>query len=175
MEIIQLPQQIFKFTVQDFESIKQTLLDKIFSYGTNTIKNPDTCIYHTDYYLPLQHSSLNLYKQDALNIIEPFLKEICHTYKINAKVDKIWSQSYKQNDYHMAHTHGGNNYSSVLYLELPENTQTTFYTDYNKTTELKIDVKEGDYIIFPSSAMHESKPIICNQRKTILSFNIDLE
>jgi ectoine hydroxylase-related dioxygenase (phytanoyl-CoA dioxygenase family) len=40
--------------------------------------------------------------------------------------------------------------------------------------EFQIDVKEGDYVVFPSMLKHCSKPNETQERKTIIALNINV-
>lgn len=87
----------------------------------------------------------------------------------------LWYQQYLQGGAHGWHVHG-DNYTGVYYLELPEGTPTTEYCNPLNVEETDIfQVKEGDIILFPSFVIHRAIKNLSNKRKTIISFNINLE
>ena len=87
----------------------------------------------------------------------------------------LWFQQYLSNGTHGWHTHG-DNYTGVYYLELPEGTPTTEYCYPMNTDRVdNFDVKEGDIILFPSFVIHRAPKNLSDKRKTIISFNINLE
>ncbi len=91
------------------------------------------------------------------------------------KIKEIWFQQYEQNSLHGWHVHGSN-WTNVYFLELPDGCpKTQFINPYNQTEIAEFDVKEGDILTFPSFVIHRA-PINTNtQRKTIISWNMDLE
>jgi hypothetical protein len=92
------------------------------------------------------------------------------------KMDLIWFQQYVKGSAHGWHIHGAN-YVGVYYLELGESEPPTqFLEPSDKDFSLKtIDAKEGDIILFPSSAWHRGPTITSDSRKTIVSWNMHLE
>lgn len=86
----------------------------------------------------------------------------------------LWYQQYEENSTHGWHTHS-QNYTGVYYLEMPEGTPKTQLVDENKNVEIvDLDVNEGDFIIFPSFVIHRAPKNLSKDRKTIISFNIDV-
>jgi len=174
METFTIEQPIWKFSIDGWKSQKDKLLSEIKQGGIFSIKESGNTIYNTDYHLA--NSKIpSFYKDTAVSTISSSLEMLSKKYNLRIEVTKLWYQQYKKGDFHAAHNHGGTNFSSVLYVELPENTQTSFYFDYEQTQEYKLDVKEGDYIIFPSSIVHESKPLELDETKTIISYNLSIE
>ena len=54
-----------------------------------------------------------------------------------------------------------------------KNYNTEFY-DTTKKQKFTLDVKEGDIVVFPSFIPHRSPAIVTNDRKTIISCNVNL-
>ena len=82
---------------------------------------------------------------------------------------ELWFQQYLEGDTHGWHIHG-DHFTGVYYLEFPEGcSQTEIVSPYNLTIK-KIDVVEGDFIVFPSHYIHRGLPNT-KKRKTIISYN----
>jgi hypothetical protein len=93
-----------------------------------------------------------------------------------ATIERLWFQQYVLGNTHGWHTHG-DNFTGVYYLELPNNApKTQLVEPYSQSEILTPDVKEGQIILFPSYVIHRA-PLVVNQnlRKTIISFNVNLE
>ncbi len=91
------------------------------------------------------------------------------------KITEIWFQQYLQGSEHGWHTHSGN-WTNVYYLEFPEGSPKTLLIDpFDKKTQIEVDVKEGDLLVFPAFVMHKAPINNSGHRKTILSYNIDAD
>ena len=89
-------------------------------------------------------------------------------------IKKLWFQQYVQNDYHGWHIHG-DNYTGVYYLDFPKGSSKTELIDQKDINKkITVNAKEGDIIIFPSFIIHRSPKIKENIKKTIISFNIEM-
>ena len=85
----------------------------------------------------------------------------------------LWFQQYYKNSGHGWHTHSAN-FTNVYYLELPPSTpRTKIINPYNQTDIIEVEVEEGDILAFPSFVIHKAPPNISDQRKTIISYNIN--
>jgi hypothetical protein len=92
----------------------------------------------------------------------------------NFTLGEIWFQQYYQSSQHGWHIHG-RNFTNVYYLELPKDTpRTELLVPYDKTSKLILDVNEGDTVVFPSFVLHRAPPNQSINRKTIVSFNVDV-
>ena len=116
------------------------------------------------------------------DLVEKYGQDICNFLADQAialgytkvQVSRLWYQQYGKNQTHGWHQHA-RNYTGVYYLEYPEGaepTQFLFTEDLHKTFSIK--VKEGDIILFPSYVIHRSAPLQTDERKTIISWNMDL-
>jgi len=64
----------------------------------------------------------------------------------------------------------------VYYLELPDNAPKTELIDqYNINKKITVDAKEGDIVIFPSFVIHRAPKMLTDDRKTIISFNLEFD
>ena len=84
----------------------------------------------------------------------------------------IWYQQYIKDSIHGWHTHG-DNFTGVYYLELHESSPVTELIDNGEIIQLQ--VKEGDFVVFPSFVKHRAPKIMNDNRKTIISFNFNLD
>ena len=94
-------------------------------------------------------------------------------YSTGMSLVKIWYQQYLEGNTHEWHIHG-NHFTGVYYLEYSKgNGKTEICSPYSMRT-VKLTPKEGDIIIFPAHWIHRALPNN-KKRKTIISFNFDLE
>ena len=83
-----------------------------------------------------------------------------------------WFQQYKEGATHGWHIHGGH-FTGVYYLEFPSNSaRTEIYSPYNGSIE-KVNIEEGDFILFPAHWIHRAPPNTPD-RKTIISWNYNV-
>ena len=108
-----------------------------------------------------------------LSEFSDYLGDVANTMGFdNIVLTAIWYQQYIKDSMHGWHTHG-DNYTGVYYLELHEDSPATELID-NKNI-MRLDVKEGDFVVFPSFIKHRAPKILDNNRKTIISFNFNLD
>jgi hypothetical protein len=120
---------------------------------------------HTDFTRP--------WVQLFLSEFSDYLGDVANTMGFdNIVLTAIWYQQYIKDSMHGWHTHG-DNYTGVYYLELHEDSPATELID-NKNI-MRLDVKEGDFVVFPSFIKHRAPKILDNNRKTIISFNFNLD
>ena len=93
-----------------------------------------------------------------------------HQYQ-SIVIDQLWYQQYLQSDFHQFHIHNAQ-YSAIYYLELKDNTYTQII---NNNTIEDIEVTEGDVVVMPSTVVHRCPVVESEYRRTIISFNFDLE
>ena len=168
MEIIEINESIFKFKIESHSEIKQKILNEIKSGGNHPLITNHSRISNQDYLIESEKRYMDiLYPsiQNSLDILR------CN-YGVHLNIDNYWFQQYYTNDNHTYHTHSRCNYSSVYYVECPKGMATTFMLR-DKVKE--IDAEEGDYIIFPSTIPHCSKPNFTNQRKTAIAVNLNYQ
>ena len=97
-------------------------------------------------------------------------------YKIEGKrgVDfiDIWFHQYLEGDTYGWHVHT-HQFSGIYYLEFGKSSgKTQICSPFSFKTK-KINVKEGDIVIFPSHILHRALPNK-SERKTVISFNFNL-
>jgi len=108
-----------------------------------------------------------------LPVFRENLKEILDSLGYSKVVIKdVWYQQYLEGDTHGWHIHG-DHFTGVYYLEFPEGcSQTEIVSPYDLTAR-KIDVVEGDFIVFPAHYIHRGLPNT-KKRKTIISYNFSV-
>jgi hypothetical protein len=110
-------------------------------------------------------------------IKDPLTDEIFSMYKAlgygGFRLHEIWFQQYLNNSGHGWHLHSAN-FTNVYYLELPKDGSITQLIEPYTKKIIELDVKEGDIITFPSSVIHRGPPNTSTNRKTIISFNVDM-
>lgn len=113
-------------------------------------------------------SYYGLLKQDIETIIRDIIPD---KNKDELKVSNGWFHQYNKLDYYWWHNHPEARWSLIYYLELSEDGPITEFENFFGDTIFP-DVKEGDFLIFPSWMNHRSPPNLGKKRKTILSFNV---
>lgn len=89
-------------------------------------------------------------------------------------IKEIWFQQYEQYASHGWHTHGSH-FTNVYYLELPESAPKTVLINPFTREEFIPDVKEGQTLVFPAYVIHKSPDDFFPERKTIISWNSDID
>ena len=167
MKIIETKAPIFVFEMAD---MKDEILTAIESMGTHSLIDDRQQISNSDWHLNANYP--RPYYDMIFPCINENLSELNTKMKCNIiDIDNYWFQQYESEDYHSWHHHGKCTFSSVYYVELPEQTSTTFEYMGN---EFEVDVEEGDYLIFPSYLRHCSKPNKTGKRKTIIALNLNI-
>lgn len=165
-----VPIIISKFLNHTLLKEKTLQLIEEFSDTSQVISNSADQISKTDWNTPDDEKKYQTF-------IKPHL--IQHTADLfknyNAqgiRFGNIWFQQYNQDDTHDWHIHGLCHFTNVYFLELPCSTMKTEIKDFYGNL-INYEIEEGDIITFPSFFYHKSSKNI-SQRKTIISFNINL-
>ena len=157
--------------------IKEKLLDLINKTQSENILNQNE--YYGDSINRLDWSKNNDFNREWVKYLQPYLQEQFNKFASVLNYDKpvikkLWFQQYVQNDYHGWHIHG-DNYTGVYYLDFPKGSSKTELIDQKDINKkITVNAKEGDIIIFPSFIIHRSPKIKENIKKTIISFNIEM-
>lgn len=168
------------FVVSKFEHHKQlkTKLLKHFEYS-----NPENVIQidqmYSDSISKLDWSQRHDFQRPWAKMLKEYMDP--HVENVFNKLgyehcymSELWFQQYHRGDSHGWHIHGCN-FTAVYFVELTNQTPVTeFVSPYHQNKISKFDVKEGDVIFFPSCVIHRAPPVCDSDRKTIVSFNINL-
>ena len=84
----------------------------------------------------------------------------------------LWYHQYKEGDTYGWHHHG-TQYAGIYYLEFSKKCGRTQMCSPYSFKKQKIEVQEGDVVIFPSHLIHRALPN-GKERKTVISFNVNL-
>lgn len=164
---------------KEHNQVKQKLLDYIDCLEAHTIDKKEPLHFYdnadvirkTDFWIDNREEAY-------IRLIYPLLKIHCkNIFKKTTANDisftKIWFQQYEKNNFHGWHTHPNTHFTNVYFLELPDD---SFRTEIKDLQGNIIEYKscEGDILTFPGFYSHQSPVIDTDQRKTIISFNIEL-
>lgn len=166
------------YAVADFEphnEIKDTLLSLIDTSDAGSAVN--------------EVDNLNVTKVDWENgydMTRPWVEFFLpHIYPHEAQVFKsmgfskfmikeMWFQQYIDHASHGWHTHGSH-FTNVYYLELPDSAPKTVLINPYTREEFIPEVKEGQTLVFPAYVIHKSPDDFFPERKTIISWNSDID
>jgi hypothetical protein len=166
------------YTVADFDAhldIKSTLLDLIDKSGAGSAVN--------------DKDNLNVTKvdwQDSTDFSRPWVEHlmphlnphIAEVFKVmnfsKFRIKEIWFQQYLQKASHGWHTHGSH-FTNVYYLELDDDAPKTVLVNPFTREEFTPDIKEGQTLVFPAYVVHKSPDDFFEKRKTIISWNSDID
>ncbi len=160
----------FKFNKHSF--IKEKLLDTIDKSPFIKVNDNDDSISKSDYFI-------QDIDKEYINFIQPHIKEFMTTslrsFKINGFIiGKMWFQQYHKNDIHKWHSHKHTHFACVYYAEMSNNNQKTLIKNFGSDELIEYEASEGDIIMFPAYLYHSSPLINTENRKTIISFNLDI-
>lgn len=163
-----LPDFVYKFTVEDHDYWKPIVLNSIErAKEINNIKLNEKGYYY-DFNIP---NAPRPYVEIINNIILDFVEDIRHKHgfkRSELRSQKWWFQQYIQGSDFGWHEHAGH-WAFVYYVELPEMNEATEFLNFLNGD---FNLKEGDVIFFPTFLIHRSPEIKSNLRKTIVAGNI---
>jgi hypothetical protein len=164
MDIKTIPCEFIISDVPDHNIHKDILLKLIDKIPNN----PYYQVSKTDYNLPddfEREYATYFYSK----IVPHYSTEIRKYYRsAQCQIVKTWFQQYEEKSSHPYHMHPGANFTSVYFLELPDEQFKTSIKIREK--EYDYEAKEGQIITFPAHVLHTSKEN-GKLRKTVLSFN----
>lgn len=115
------------------------------------------------------------YYQFIKPLIAEHMKEVFANFDIQGfALGNMWTQQYSNNDKHHWHIHGSCHFTNVYLVELPSKEVSTEIRNLEGNQLLGYTANEGDIITFPSYLYHRSPKNISGNRKTIISFNMNL-
>jgi len=171
--IIQFPVKATK--LKEHSSIKQELLNEINS--TTLVENifgPNNNITRCDWG-PGRYNPDRAWLKCLQFPLNEHLKQWSKGFNYETfTIHEIWFQQYAKEAKHSWHVHGCN-FTSVYYLDLPEDTPKTQWLDPITGQECDFEVSEGDIITFPSWTIHRAPVNETDKIKTIISWNMDVD
>lgn len=161
--------------IEEHKNNKEKLISLINKMNLNSSIEKNEHITKTDWNLPkeVERQYLNFF----YNMITPYMKKMANMLKCKTwKIDNVWYQMYKQNDYHSWHIHMYSNYTNVYYLDLPEESlKTQLYDLKDEKIIDDIEIREGQLFTFPAHIIHRSPVNTTNKEKKIISFNSNFD
>ena len=176
MKKIQINDCICHSKIKEHLDIRDSILSEIDKSSDSDLKQKDS--FYTDSISKLDWNKSADLDRPWLKIFLPVfienLKEVIASIGYaKSTIKNVWYQQYLEGDTHGWHIHG-EHFTGVYYLEFPEGcSQTEIVSPYNFKVE-KIDVVEGDFIIFPAHFIHRGLPNT-KKRKTIISYNFSID
>lgn len=148
------------------QELKQHLLDNILGDSYLNISK-------TDWNLPVE--TIRPYIEILKEPLFSHLSEVYVSIGYNAfSIVNIWAQQYLKNSTHEWHLHESCNFTNIYYLELPEGAPSTQFLDSVTKQTFSFEIEEGDILTIPSTFIHRSPPNLCDNRKSIISFNTNV-
>jgi hypothetical protein len=173
MEMISRKFPFLVFDVDAHEKLKPVLLKLIAMTDSSPILNaPHEQISNSDW----KNINCNQrpYLTAAMSVFSEVIQKIPDALMYNdLPIDgsvSMWFQQYATGDYHGWHLHGRAAFSSVYYLDLPDEALATSFRAMGE--EFEIPVKEGQVVVFPSCFEHCSRPNKSNKIKTVIAANL---
>jgi hypothetical protein len=162
-------------------SLKEQILNNLEkSEGSNSVTDYEN-VSKTDWYA---NSNKNYFYKTFIEsegdnyykILKPYLDEVLRDLEKNddestLSVEQGWYVQYKKLNYYNYHDHLGARWAIVYYAELPsDGPKTEFENFFGKP--IRVNVNEGDILVFSGWLKHRSPPNISRERKTIIAFNV---
>ena len=149
----------------------KTLKKKLLSLITKMPSHfkSDKSFVKSDWTVPkdVPREYLKLFYQEVGDLMVETAEDFgCNTWKIH----NGWYNQYSKNNNHHWHTHPESNLSAIYFVELPNKELMTEFK-----TKIKLNVKEGDILFFPSYMLHRAPVNNTNKRKTVIAFNCDFQ
>ena len=164
---------IFYGKIKKHKEIRNHLLELI----NTSIAKP--LVQHTDYYNDNikntdWHNANDMERPWVKKLLPHIMEELLNMTQTagynDCELFEIWFQQYGKNSTHGWHIHG-RNYTGVYYVEFSGEPKTEIFT--NELTE--INAEEGDIVMFPSFFIHRAPPVLTDNKKVIVSFNIEFK
>tara|TARA_B100000900_G_C20573268_1_gene714222 strand:- start:282 stop:797 length:516 start_codon:yes stop_codon:yes gene_type:complete len=159
--------------VDQFSKHKLNLINLINKIPETSFNSDNEKISHTDFKIPrsMKREYVDYFFN---NIYENYCNNLTSVIKASSiGFNNIWFQVYNKSDWHGSHTHPGTHFTNVLYINLPNKNLKTILKKPNGEV-INFDAKEGDLITFPAYYQHHSPENKSNEKKIIISFNIDI-
>ena len=189
------PQPVFKYKVKSFETLNQELLKFIYDLHKEDnvgLKKSNINGWHSKSFdlNDLEGLPYKFLSQITDNIKDVF-KHYGWVYDTNkVKCTSMWSIINKKGSFNIEHIHSNNYLSAAYYVKAPKECgkfkaltpniiTRNFFPKSNGITELnavtaKINVEEGDLLIFPAYLPHSVEENKSDDDRVIISFNIDV-
>lgn len=168
MNILNLQTSVYHFSLN---LDKQAILHAIESSPQSSFKDKANSIYNTNAYTSLDNNWESLVLPAIQQSADVIAQDNFPEGGVKLTVSEPTLYQYQKGDFSYYHVHGNCNYNAVYYVELPPENSTVFINREGK--EFRIDVKEGDLVVFPSILMHGSKVNHTEQTKTVIGASLN--
>lgn len=163
--------------VQNHKNIKARLLELIDEMPNSAIDSTNCSV--SDKITKSDWLLDDSFPRPYLDFIKPTMIDlITEAFKsfnsVGLAFTKFWFQQYKNGDIHDWHVHSGCHFTNVYFIELPDTKFKTEIQNWNRKKLIDLDISEGTIVTFPSMLYHRSPKNYSTDRKTIISFNVDL-
>ena len=178
MKKIRIDDCIVHGKIKEHLEIKDSILFEISKSSDGDLKQQDYNNFYTDSISKLDwNKSADIERPWGKIFLSVFLKNLQEAISsigyTQAVIKNVWYQQYLEGDTHGWHIHG-EQYTGVYYLEFPEGCSKTEIVSPYDLKVTKIDVVEGDFVIFPAHYIHRGLPNT-KKRKTIISYNFSID
>ena len=176
MKKIQIDDCICHSKIKEHLDIKDSILSEIEKSSDGNLEQLDS--FYTDSISKLDWNISADPHRPWLKIFLPVFLEnlqeiIISLGYLKLNIKNVWYQQYLEGDTHGWHIHG-EHFTGVYYLEFPEGCSKTEIVSPYDLKVTKIDVVEGDFIVFPAHCIHRGLPNT-KKRKTIISYNFSID
>lgn len=165
----------FPIIVSNFSrhnEVKSQLLHLIEKESFSNTSNQFDQISATDFFV--KDNMKYEYYQFIKPLIAEHMTEVFREFDVQGfAIGNMWAQQYNFNDTHHWHLHGSCHFTNVYFIELPNNELTTEIKSLDGSL-LQYSAVEGSIITFPSFLYHRSPKNKTKERKTVISFNMNL-
>lgn len=185
------PIKIYRTTYINVDVIHSELFPKLYDLFEKTkdknvesMYNGTLCTYHTDSFLQKYPETKNLveFAEEQAKI---YWKQLKYSPHLEPKVIQIWANETPHSGWIRSHLHGSMPMTAVLYVSagpgmgnlVIENPLDAVLSsqpmDYAEQELLhhEIEVKTGDFVIFPGWIRHHVKPNTTKEKRLILGIN----
>ena len=156
---------------------KQELIENAYQTQGNILSNKNLDL-DTSHFVQLIDKELKMYL-NKFQSNESIIADFPHDYDLNA-----WFLIINNDGYVKPHIHERGWISGSIYLNIPPkgylnegNIKFSFHNDAypkdgNLFPEKILDLKTGDIVLFPSSLFHSTIPIVSDEERVVLAFDI---
>ena len=176
MKKIQIDDCICHSKIKEHLEIRDSILSEIEKSSDGNLEQKDS--FYTDSISKLDWNISDKLDRPWVKIFLPvFIKNLEEVITsigyAKVAIKNVWYQQYLEGDTHGWHIHD-DHFTGVYYLEFPDGcSQTEIISPYNLKA-VKIDVSEGDFVVFPAHFIHRGLPNGV-KRKTIISYNFSAD
>ena len=189
------PEPIFKYKLNDYQNFNQELgkyIYDLYEKDNIGIQRSNRGGWHSENFKLSEPNSIQQkFGQEVQKyILDAFQNMGWKIKDKNIRLKEMWAIINKKSNFNVIHTHANCYLSAAYYVKAPKNCgqfkaltpniiSRNFFPKSNGITELnavtaKINVTEGDLLIFPAYLPHSVEENKSDEDRVIVSFNIDV-